>query len=232
MITLRKSEDRGHANHGWLDSYHTFSFANYYDPAHMGFRHLRVINEDQIAAGKGFPMHSHQDMEIITYVVSGALAHKDSLGNTETIGAGGVQRFSAGTGVTHSEFNPSATEPTHLLQIWILPDQRGITPSYEQKLFATEQKQSGWQTIAAPQAAKGAVAIHQNVQLLATVLLPGEQRCYELGDDRHAWIQVVRGDIALNETLLQAGDGVAISTEKLLTLTAKTEAEVLLFDLA
>jgi quercetin 2,3-dioxygenase len=232
MITLRKSDDRGHANHGWLDSYHSFSFANYYDPAHQNFRHLRVINEDRIAAGGGFPMHSHRDMEIITYVVSGSLAHKDSLGNAATIGAGGVQRFSAGTGVTHSEFNPSATEPTHILQIWILPDRQGLTPSYEQKVFALDPKHQGWQPIAAPDAAQGAVAIHQNVQLLATVLSPGTQRQYELGPDRHAWVQVVRGDLTLNDTQMHAGDGAAVSTEKLLTLTATTEAEVLLFDLA
>ena len=222
MLTLRKSDDRGHANHGWLDSYHTFSFANYYDPAHMGFRHLRVINEDLIAAGKGFPTHSHRDMEIISYVVAGSLAHKDSLGNTETIGAGGVQRFSAGTGVTHSEFNPSATEGTHLLQIWILPNQNGLPPSYEQKVFASNLKQTGWQKIAAPDATNGAVEIHQNVQILATMLSPGAQRSYELGSDRHAWIQVVRGDITLNGTLLQTGDGAAVSAENLLTLTAKS----------
>jgi quercetin 2,3-dioxygenase len=232
MITLRKSDDRGHANHGWLDSYHSFSFANYYDPAHQNFRHLRVINEDRIAAGAGFPMHSHRDMEIITYVISGSLAHKDSLGNAATIGAGGVQRFSAGTGVTHSEFNPSATEPTHILQIWILPDRQGLTPSYEQKLFALAPKQQGWQPIAAPDTAQGAVAIHQNVQLLATVLPPGTERQYELGPDRHGWVQVVRGDLTLNGIEMHAGDGAAVSTEKRLTLTATTEAEVLLFDLA
>lgn len=232
MLTLRKSDDRGHANHGWLDSYHSFSFANYYDPAHMGFRHLRVINEDRIAPGGGFPTHSHRDMEIISYIVSGSLAHKDSLGNTETIGAGGVQRFSAGTGVTHSEFNPSATEAVHLLQIWILPDRQSLPPSYEQKVFTADSKQAGWQPIATPQAENGAVKIHQNAELLATILQPGEPRSYELGVNRHAWIQVVRGEVTLNGETIVAGDAAAISDERFLTLVAQTEAEILLFDLA
>jgi redox-sensitive bicupin YhaK (pirin superfamily) len=232
MLTLRKANDRGHANHGWLNSAHTFSFANYYDPKHMGFRHLRVINEDRVAAGKGFPPHPHRDMEIISYVISGSLAHKDSLGNVETIGANGVQRFSAGTGITHSEFNPSATEPVHFLQIWILPEQSGLPASYEQKLFAPETKQGQWRKIAGPDASEDAVKIHQNVSLFATILAPGGSQTYELGTDRHVWVQVVKGEVDLNGLPLAAGDGVAVSQETQLTFTATTAAEVLLFDLA
>lgn len=232
MLTLRKAHDRGQANHGWLNSAHTFSFANYYDPNHMGFRHLRVINEDKVAAGRGFPPHPHRDMEIISYVISGSLAHKDNLGNVETIGANGVQRFSAGTGITHSEFNPSTTEPVHFLQIWILPEQQGLPASYEQKLFAPETKQGQWRTIAGPDASQGAVKIHQNVSLFATILPTGGAQTYELAIDRHAWVQVVKGEVDLNGLALATGDGVAVSQETQLTFTATTEAEVLLFDLA
>ncbi len=232
MLTLRKAGDRGHANHGWLDTYHSFSFANYYDRNHMGFRSLRVINEDRIAAGSGFPTHPHRDMEIVTYVVSGAIAHRDSLGNTEVIGANGVQRFSAGTGITHSEFNASQTEPLHILQIWLLPDTEGLPPSYEQKLFPAETKQGRWQAIATPDAEHGAVKLHQDAGLFATILTPGEQRSYTLQPGRHAWVQVVNGDITLNGTPLTAGDGAAISNETELLVEAATDAEVLLFDLA
>ncbi|MGI0487874.1 pirin family protein [Pantanalinema rosaneae CENA516] len=233
MITIRKSADRGHANYGWLDTYYSFSFANYYDPKHMGFRHLRVINEDRIAPGNGFPTHPHRDMEIISYVVDGSLAHRDSLGNGETIGASGIQRFTAGTGITHSEFNPSSTESTHLLQIWILPEQTGIKPSYEQKLFPADEKRGQWRKLASPDATDGAVKVHQNMTLYATILSPGEARSYTLQPDRHAWIQVVKGDINLNDRSLSAGDGAAVSETTNLTIEATTtEAEVLLFDLA
>lgn len=232
MITIRKSDDRGHANHGWLDSHHSFSFANYYDPQHMGFRHLRVINEDRVAAGAGFPTHPHRDMEIISYIISGSLAHKDSLGNTEVIGTNGVQRFSAGTGIAHSEFNPSATEPVHFLQIWIYPEQQGLTPSYEQKAFPPATQQGQWRKIANRDASDGAVKIHQDAALYATILSAGEERTYELAADRHAWVQVVKGDVTLNGLPLQAGDGAAVSQETLLKLEASTAAEVLLFDLA
>ncbi len=232
MITVRKSEDRGHANHGWLNSYHSFSFANYYDPQHMGFRSLRVINEDAIAPGGGFPTHPHQDMEIITYVVSGAVAHKDSMGNAATIGASGVQRFSAGTGIAHSEFNPSNVEPLHLLQIWLLPDQQGITPSYEQKEFPAEAKRGQWRTIANRDARDGAVKIHQDAALYATILEPGERRDYTLSADRHAWVQVVHGEVMLNGTLLDKGDAAAVSQETTLQIEANTDAKILLFDLA
>jgi len=232
MIIIRKSGDRGHANHGWLDSYHTFSFANYYDPAHMGFRSLRVINEDRIAPGKGFPTHPHRDMEIISYVAAGSLAHKDSLGNTEVIGASGIQRFSAGTGITHSEFNPSQTEPTHLLQIWILPERQGLTPGYEQKEFPAATKRGQWRKLASRDASLGSVLIHQDAELYATLLAANEERTYELQLGRHAWIQVVQGDLTLNGHPLQAGDGAAVSNETDLHLKAATDAEILLFDLA
>jgi hypothetical protein len=232
MLTVRKAEDRGHANHGWLDSYHSFSFANYYDPKHMGFRSLRVINEDAIAPAKGFPTHPHRDMEIITYVVSGAVAHKDSIGNTEKVGAGGVQRFSAGTGITHSEFNPSNTEGLHLLQIWLLPEQQGITPSYEQKEFPVATKRGQWRAIANREATDGAVKLHQDAALYATILEPGEQLTYTLQADRHAWVQIVKGEVTLNGTTLDKGDAAAISNETTLAFEASTDAEILLFDLA
>lgn len=232
MLTVRKAEDRGYANHGWLNSYHSFSFANYYDPQHMGFRSLRVINEDTIAAGAGFPTHPHRDMEIITYVVSGAVAHKDSIGNTEEVGAGGIQRFSAGTGITHSEFNPSRTEPLHLLQIWILPEEQGITPSYEQKEFSADTKRRRWQPLAKRDATEGAAKLHQDAAIYATILEPGERLTYPLKVDRHAWVQIVRGTVTLNGTLLDKGDAAAISQETELTVEASTDAEILLFDLA
>lgn len=232
MLTIRKAEDRGHANHGWLNSYHSFSFANYYDPQHMGFRSLRVINEDTIAPGAGFPTHPHRDMEIITYVVSGAVAHKDSIGNTETIGAGGIQRFSAGTGITHSEFNPSNTEALHLLQIWILPEQHGTTPSYEQKEFSTAIKRSQWRALANRDETDGAVKLHQDAALYATILEPGERLTYALNVDRHAWVQIVRGEVTINGTTLDKGDAAASSQETKLVFEASTDAEILLFDLA
>jgi len=232
MLTIRKAEDRGHANHGWLNSYHSFSFANYYDPQHMGFRSLRVINEDTIAPGAGFPTHPHRDMEIITYVVSGAVAHKDSIGNTETIGAGGIQRFSAGTGITHSEFNPSNTEALHLLQIWILPEQHGTTPSYEQKEFSTAIKRSQWRALANRDETDSAVKLHQDAALYATILEPGERLTYALNVDRHAWVQIVRGEVTINGTTLDKGDAAAISQETKLVFEASTDAEILLFDLA
>lgn len=232
MITIRKSGDRGHANHGWLDSYHTFSFANYYDPDHIQFRSLRVINEDRIAPNGGFPTHPHRDMEIVTYVISGELAHKDSLGNTETIGSHGVQRFSAGTGIAHSEFNPSATSPTHILQIWLFPEQQGLTPSYEQKTFEREASRQRWVKLASRDASDGAVKIHQDAAIYTTLLAAGETRPYELGRDRYAWVQVVSGEVTLNGHNLSAGDAAAVSEETLLTLTATKAAEVVLFDLA
>ena len=231
MITLRPSSDRAHANHGWLDSYHTFSFANYYDPNHMGFRALRVINEDQVQPGRGFGTHSHRDMEIITYVLEGAVEHKDSLGNGAVITPGEVQRMSAGTGIMHSEFNPSQTQPVHFLQIWILPDRQGLQPSYEQRAFG-EERQGKLRLIAAKDGRDGAVTIHQDADLYSAVLQPGEQVSHQLQPNRYGWLQVARGAASLNGYDLKAGDGVAVSDAELLKISTDTEAEILLFDLA
>jgi redox-sensitive bicupin YhaK (pirin superfamily) len=232
MITVRKAEERGHANHGWLNSYHTFSFANYYDPAHMGFRHLRVINEDRVRAGMGFGTHPHRDMEIISYVLEGALEHKDSLGNGSIIRPGDVQRMSAGTGITHSEYNPSPSELVHLLQIWILPAEKGLQPSYEQKMYSPEEKRGDFRLIASRDGRDGSVTVHQDMDLYAIVLSAGERAVREIRPHRHAWVQVARGEIALNGAVLKAGDGAAISEENRLAVEAKDTAEVLLFDLA
>src|SRR5215813_10907972 len=231
MITRRLAQDRGHAQHGWLDSYHTFSFADYYDPRHMGFRTLRVINEDRVQPGKGFGTHPHRDMEIISYVLEGALAHKDSLGTGSVIRPGEVQRMTAGTGVTHSEFNPSRTEPVHFLQIWLLPERAGLPPSYEQRAFPTEEKQGRLRLVASPDGREGSVTIHQAVDLYASLLAPGQAVTHRLTPGRHAWVQVARGTVRLNDTALSAGDGAAASEETLLTMTATDPAEVLLFDL-
>ncbi|NJP10897.1 MAG: pirin family protein [Leptolyngbyaceae cyanobacterium RU_5_1] len=231
MITIRRAEDRGHADHGWLNSYHSFSFANYYDPRHMGFRSLRVINEDRVAPQGGFPTHPHRDMEIISYIISGSLAHRDTLGNTKVIGPNGVQRFSAGTGIAHSEFNPSATEPAHFLQIWILPEQQGLTPSYEQKTFLPETQQGQWCKLASREATNGAVKIHQDAEIYTTALQAGEQRTYALHLNRYAWVQLIKGEVTLNGHTLNPGDGAAASDEQLLTLKASQDAEVMLFDL-
>jgi redox-sensitive bicupin YhaK (pirin superfamily) len=228
MIEVRHSNERGHLNHGWLDTYHTFSFDRYYDPQHMGFRSLRVINEDRVAPGRGFGTHPHRDMEIITYILEGALEHKDSMGTGSIIRPGEIQRMSAGTGVTHSEFNPSKTEPVHLLQIWILPDARGIQPSYEQKEFSREEMRGRLRLIAARNPIDDAVKIHQDLRLFATVL-DGDSVKYELGSGRYAWIQVARGSMQLNGTALEAGDGVALSNEASLHLSGRGEA--LVFDL-
>ena len=232
MITLRQSQERGHANHGWLDSYHTFSFANYYDPSHMGFRSLRVINEDRVQPGKGFGTHGHRDMEILTYVLEGALEHKDSIGNGEIVRPGEVQRMSAGTGIMHSEFNPSATEPVHLLQIWILPDRQGLEPSYEQKAFSVAERQGNLRLIAAKDGRDGAVTIHQDVNLYSAILQPQDRVTYQLQPNRYAWLQVARGAVALNGHHLMAGDGVAIGAAELLEISSDRDAEILLFDLA
>ena len=232
MITLRQSSDRGHANHGWLDSYHTFSFANYYDPNHMGFRALRVINEDWVQSGKGFGTHGHRDMEIITYVLDGVLEHKDSLGNGAVITPGEVQRMSAGTGIMHSEFNPSQTEPVHLLQIWILPDRQGLQPSYEQRAFGLEERQGKLRLIAARDGREGAVTIHQDVDLYSAVLQKGDRLSYQLQPNRYGWLQVAKGEVSLNGNALKAGDGVALSEAESLKIGTNTGAEILLFDLA
>ena len=232
MITLRKSENRGHANHGWLNSYHTFSFANYYDPAHMGFRSLRVINQDRVHPGKGFPTHSHNDMEIVTYVLEGALEHKDSLGTGSIIRPGDVQRMSAGTGIAHSEYNHSQTEGVHFLQIWILPNKKGVKPTYEQKTYSDEEKRGNLRLIVSEDGRSNSVTIHQDVDTYTTLLDAGEQVIHQLKPNRHAWVQVARGSVMLNDNLLEAGDGAAVSNEESLKLVGKEMAEVLLFDMA
>ncbi|MBI4381603.1 MAG: pirin family protein [candidate division NC10 bacterium] len=232
MVTRRPSQKRGHANHGWLDSYHTFSFADYYDPKHMGFRHLRVINEDRVQPSRGFGTHAHHDMEIITYVLEGSLEHRDSMGNQSIIVPGDVQRMSAGTGVTHSEYNPSHTEPVHLLQIWILPEKKGLSPSYQQWLFQPEEKRGALRLIGSRGGRDGSVTVHQDVDLFAALLESGELVRHTLPRGRHAWLQVVDGAVALNGTLLFAGDGAAVSDEDRLEITASKSSEVLLFDLA
>jgi quercetin 2,3-dioxygenase len=230
MITVRKSTDRGRASHGWLDSRHTFSFAEYHDPAHMGFGPLRVINEDRVAPGAGFPRHAHQDMEILSYVLEGALEHRDSLGSGSIIRPGDVQRMSAGTGIQHSEFNASKTEPVHFLQIWLLPEHTGITPSYEQETFALD----GVKTlvlVAAGAGRNGALTIHQDADVYAGRLAVGATVTHGFRPRRLGWIQVARGTIALNGLTLAAGDGAAIERETELTIRAEDNAEVLLFDM-
>src|SRR5213593_2782593 len=218
MITIRKSEERGHFDLGWLDTYHTFSFDRYHDPAHMHFRSLRVINEDRVQPGQGFPTHSHRDMEIITYILQGALEHRDSMGNGSVIRPGDVQRMSAGTGVTHSEFNASKTEPVHLLQIWMFPERKGMKPSYEQKMFSEADKRSRLRLVASPDGRDGSVTIHQDNEMYATVLRKGETVRHELKPERHAWVQVARGSVKLNGQELAEGDGAAISEEKAIEL--------------
>ncbi|AFZ16473.1 pirin family protein [Allocoleopsis franciscana] len=232
MIILRKAEERGHANHGWLDTYHTFSFANYYDPKQMGFRALRVINEDYVSPTAGFGTHGHRDMEIITYVLEGALEHKDNIGNGSVIQPGEVQRMSAGTGILHSEFNHSETEAVHLLQIWLLPDKQGLSPSYEQRNFSPAKTPGTLHLVAAKDGREGAVTVHQDVDLYAAVLNAGDRISHSLKPQRHAWIQVARGAINLNGLSLDTSDGAAISNETEVVIEATQDAEFLLFDLA
>jgi quercetin 2,3-dioxygenase len=231
MIIKRPAAERGHFDHGWLDTSHTFSFADYHDPAHMGFRALRVINEDRVAAGQGFGAHSHRDMEIITYVLDGALAHADSIGNRSTIVPGDVQRMSAGTGITHSEFNARQDEPVHFLQIWLLPDRRGLAPGYEQKAIPESEERGVLRLLASRDGRDGTVTIHQDVDLYGSRLEPGERVKHALADGRHAWLQMVRGRIELNGTPLAAGDGAAMSEESALEMVAQESAHFLLFDL-
>jgi hypothetical protein len=232
MITVRKSGERGHADHGWLDTYHTFSFDTYHDPDHMGFRTLRVINEDRVAPGAGFPTHGHRDMEILTYIVEGALEHRDSMGNGEVLRPGEIQRMSAGTGVRHSEFNPSDDEPVHLLQIWILPARRGTEPGYEQIAIGSGATNGSLQLIASPQGGPGAVRIGQDARLFRGKLGAGARVEHALDPSRHAYVQVVRGAVDANGNVLSAGDGAAMSGESTLNLTAKEDTEFLVFDLA
>jgi len=232
MLTIRKSEERGHANHGWLDSYHTFSFASYQDPQHMSFRALRVINQDQIAGGKGFGTHPHRDMEIITYMLDGALEHRDSMGNGSVIKVGDVQRMSAGTGITHSEFNPLATETAHLLQIWILPNQQNVTPSYEQIFYSREEKLNQLRLIASPDGRDRSVKIHQDAHIYASILEDARSIVYAPQSDRYTWIQVAKGEVSIGSLRLQAGDAVSSDRADSLEIIAQGNAEFLLFDLA
>ncbi len=233
MIKPRPSHERGRADHGWLRSYHTFSFADYFDAQNMGFRKLRVINEDFVEPGKGFGTHPHRDMEIITYVLEGSVEHKDSMGNGSVILPGEGQRMSAGTGVTHSEFNPSDKESLHLLQIWILPEKAGLNPGYEQRAFKKEEKLNQLRLVASDHPTNGAVKIYQDVNLYVSILEEGKRVEYRPEKGRHAWLQVAGGSVEANGTLLGApGDGAAVSDEKLLTIIAKKPAEILLFDLA
>jgi redox-sensitive bicupin YhaK (pirin superfamily) len=232
MILVRKSNDRGHADHGWLDTRFTFSFSDYYDPQHVQFRTLRVMNDDRIAGGGGFPTHPHRDMEIVTYVLEGALAHKDSMGNGSVIKPGDVQYMSAGTGVAHSEFNASDSETAHLYQIWMFPDRQGYKPAYDQKHFTDADKRGKLRLVVSPDGRDGSVQIRQDNELYATVLAPGESVEHALKPARHAYVQVARGSVTLNGEPLEAGDGAAISAEKSLQLTGVNDAEVLLFDLA
>ena len=232
MLTVRKSKERGYADHGWLKSLHSFSFAAYYDPQHMGWGNLRVINEDWIAVGKGFGTHGHRDMEIITYVLSGSLAHKDSMGNVKAIAPGEVQRMSAGTGVQHSEFNHAPNDTTHLLQIWIEPNVTGIQPSYEQKTFADAEKQGNLRLVASPDGAQGSVLIHADARLYAG-LFDGEQTAQlTLDPARKCYVHLVRGELAVNGVALATGDAALIEDESHLTLDHAQEAEVLVFDLS
>ena len=231
MVKIRKAKERGHADHGWLDTYHTFSFADYWDPRHMGWGPLRVINEDRVAGGTGFPTHAHRDMEIITYVLEGALEHRDSLGTGSVIRPGEVQRMSAGTGVRHSEYNASKTEPVHLLQIWIEPARAGIAPGYEQKTFPESERRGKLRIIAAAEGRDGAVTIHQDAAVYATTLGRGERVEHALAPGRLGWLQVARGAVLVNGERLDQGDGAALENERRVTLEALEPAEALLFDL-
>ncbi len=232
MITLRKASERGHNNFGWLDTYHTFSFGDYYDPAHMGFRSLRVMNDDVVEGGHGFPTHPHRDMEIITWVLSGSLEHKDSMGTGSVIRPGDMQRMTAGTGVFHSEYNPSKSESVRLMQIWLLPERRGLTPGYEQKSFPIAERSGQLRLIASPDGRDGSVTVHQDVAVYTAILKAGEKVALDLAAGRHAWLQVPSGGVKLNGKDLGTADGAAVSEETRLSIEATADAEILLFDLA
>ena len=232
MIRVRPSGERGHFDHGWLDTYHSFSFGDYHDPRHMGFRALRVLNEDRVSPGRGFGRHGHRDMEILTYVLEGALEHQDSMGNRSVIRPGEIQRMTAGTGVLHSEANPSPTEPVHLIQIWLTPDRPGHDPGYEQRTIDPAAAVGRWRLIASNDGRDGSVTVHQDVALYLSRLEPGGDLSYDLSPGRHAWLQVTRGSLTLNGHPLRAGDAAALSDEPTLSVRAGEGAEVLLFDLA
>jgi len=231
MITIRKAEDRGHFDFGWLNTYHTFSFGDYYDPKHTRFGTLRVINEDFVQPGHGFPTHGHRDMEIVTYILEGALQHRDSMGTGSIIRRGDAQRMSAGTGVTHSEANPSSDEPVHLLQIWIFPREQGTQPDYEEKKFSDDDKHNRLRLIVSPDGSDGSVRIHQDAKIFASLLDPGQQVEHALADGRDAWLQIAAGSVSVNDSPLEQGDGAGIRKESKITITATEAAEILLFDL-
>ena len=230
-MQIRRSEERGHADYGWLDSHHTFSFASYYDPEHMGFRDLRVINDDRVRGGQGFGTHPHRDMEIISYVVEGELEHRDSMGNGSVIRPGDVQRMRAGTGVTHSEYNHSQTNTLRFLQIWVLPEERGLEPGYEQKFFGDERR-GKLRLVASPNGAEGSVQIAQDAKMYASVLADGERVVHTLTVGRHAWLQVVRGNVTVNGVELAEGDGVSFDETTAISVTSAGESELILLDLA
>ena len=232
MIVLRRAEERGHADYGWLDTHYTFSFNNYYDPQFMGFRDLRVINEDTVAGGQGFPTHGHRDMEILTCVVEGALEHRDSTGGSGTIRPHEWQRMTAGSGVRHSEFNASETEPVHLLQIWILPEKENLTPGYEQKYFAPEEKTGKLKLVASPDGRHDSLTINQNAAVYNAIIPAGEMLEHRLEPGRYAWLQIIKGKVDLNGNQMKAGDGAAVSQEEILKIKADAQSEILLFDLA
>ena len=231
MIQVRRSAERGYFDHGWLKTYHTFSFASYHDPRHRGFRALRVINEDRVAPGRGFDTHGHQDMEIVTYVMSGALEHRDSMGHGEVLRPGEFQHMSAGTGIEHSEFNPSSDEPVHLYQIWLFPREKGLAPSYSQQAFPASERQGRLQLVASPDGRDGSITIQQNASIFLAVLEEGATVSHQLSNGRAAWLQVIRGEVDLNGQALVAGDGAAVSEEHSLAIRGHSPAEIMLFDL-
>ncbi len=232
MIALRKSEDRGQANHGWLHSYHTFSFGSYYDPQNRGFRSLRVMNEDRVAAGQGFGTHGHSNMEILSYVLSGTLEHKDSMGHGRVLEPGEFQLISAGTGITHSEFNPSRDTSTHFYQIWLLPNQQDLVPSYEQKRFDGAELANSLRLVASPSGMNGSIVIHQNASIYLSEIRPRRIVLHDLLPGRFAWLQVLRGDVTLNDEPMATGDGAAISDVSMLRIEATTASEIMLLDLS
>lgn len=231
MLTQRLADSRGHAEHGWLDSHHTFSFADYYDPAHMGFRNLRVINEDRVEPGRGFGTHPHRDMEILSYVLEGGLEHRDSMGTGSVIRPGDVQVMSAGTGVSHSEFNASHTEPVHFLQIWLLPERRGLKPGYQQRSFGAADKDGRLRLVASPDGRDDSVTIHTDASIYAGVFAAGQRAEHPLASGRHAWVHVARGTVRVNGHDLKAGDALALSNEPTVTVEGTSSGEVLVFDL-
>jgi redox-sensitive bicupin YhaK (pirin superfamily) len=232
MIRVRRAAERGHFDHGWLDTHHTFSFGDYYDPAHMGFRSLQVINDDRVQPGTGFGMHGHRDMEIVTYVLDGALEHRDSMGHGAVLRPGELQHMTAGTGIRHSEFNPSDREEVHLYQIWLLPDRKGLKPGYEQKAFPQEERRGTFRLVASPDGADGSLTIHQDARLFLAFLSPGEGVAHKIERGRAAWLQVLRGSVKVLGHDLAAGDGVTVTEEDAISVQATAGSEVLLFDLA